>query len=46
MPKLSLWNPVKKKTTINLLQKIVAENIYVGGTGVNVHKYLGVHDPR
>ena len=43
MPKLSLWNPVKKND-YKFVDGIVAENIYVGGTGVNVHKYLGVHD--
>ena len=43
MPKLSLWNQ-EKKNDYKFVDGIVAENIYVGGTGVNVHKYLGVHD--
>ena len=43
MPKLSLWNPIKRND-YKFVDGIVAENIYVGGTGVNVHKYLGVHD--
>tara|TARA_R110001592_G_scaffold228242_4_gene484696 strand:+ start:255 stop:1328 length:1074 start_codon:yes stop_codon:yes gene_type:complete len=43
MPKISLWNPVKRND-YKFVDGIVAENIYIGGTGVNVHKYLGVHD--
>lgn len=43
MPKISLWNPVKRND-YKFVGGIVAENIYAGGTGVNVHKYLGVHD--
>lgn len=43
MPKISLWNPVKRND-YKFVDGIVAENIYAGGTGVNVHKYIGVHD--
>ena len=43
MPKISLWNPVKRND-YKFVDGIVAENIYAGGTGVNIHKYLGVHD--
>ena len=43
MPKISLWNPVKRND-YKFIDGIVAENIYAGGTGVNVHKYMGVHN--
>jgi len=43
MPKISLWNPVKRND-YKFIGGIVAENIYAGGTGVNVHKYIGIHD--
>ena len=39
MPKISLWNPVKRND-YRFVDRIVAENIFAGGTGVNVHKYL------
>jgi hypothetical protein len=41
MPRLSLWNPVKTND-YNFIDRIVGEHIYAGGTGVHVHKYLGV----
>lgn len=43
MPRLSLWNPVKRNDW-KFIDRIVGEHIYAGGTGVHVHKYLGVHD--
>ena len=43
MPRISLWNPVKRND-YKFVDGIVAESIYAGGTGVNVHKYLGVHN--
>ena len=42
MPRLSLWNP-NKTNDFNFIDRIVGEHIYAGGTGVHVHKYLGVH---
>jgi len=41
MARLSLWNPVKTND-YNFIDRIVGEHIYAGGTGVHVHKYLGV----
>jgi hypothetical protein len=43
MPRLSLWNPVKRND-FNFIDRIVGEHIYAGGTGVHVHKYLGVQE--
>lgn len=43
MPKLSLWNPVKTND-FNFIDGIVGEHIYAGGTGVHVHKYIGIQD--
>jgi hypothetical protein len=43
MPRLSLWNPVKGND-YTFTDRIVGEHIYAGGTGVNIHKYLGVHE--
>jgi len=43
MPRLSLWNPVKTND-FNFIDRVVGEHIYAGGTGVNIHKYIGVQD--
>ena len=43
MPRLSLWNPVKRND-FNFIDRIVGEHIYAGGTGVHIHKYLGVQE--
>jgi len=43
MPRLSLWNPVKGND-FDFIDRVVGEHIYAGGTGVHVHKYLGVQD--
>lgn len=43
MPKLSLWNPYKTND-FNFIDRIVGEHLYAGGTGVLVHKYIGLHD--
>ena len=43
MPKLSLWNPVKGND-FDFIDRVVGEHIYAGGTGVNIHKYIGVHE--
>lgn len=41
--RLSLWNPVKT-SDFAFIDRIVGEHLYAGGTGVHVHKYLGVND--
>lgn len=43
MPKLSLWNPTKNNN-FNFIDRIVGEHLYAGGTGVLVHKLIGVND--
>ena len=43
MPRLSLWNPTKTKD-FEFIDRIVGEHIFAGGTGVHVHKYLGIQD--
>ena len=43
MPRLSLWNPVKTND-FNFIDRIVGEHIFAGGTGVHVHKYMGIQD--
>ena len=43
MPKISLWNPIRSND-FNFIDRIVGEHLYAGGTGVYVHKFLGVHD--
>ena len=43
MPRLSLWNPVKRNDW-KFIDRIIGEHIYAGGTGVHVHKYLGIHE--
>ena len=43
MPKLSLWNPTKTND-FNFIDRIVGEHLYAGGTGVHVHKYVGIQD--
>ena len=42
MPRLSLWNPIKTND-FNFIDRIVGEHLYAGGTGVHVHKFLGVN---
>jgi hypothetical protein len=43
MPRISLWNPIKTND-FNFIDRIVGEHVYAGGTGVHVHKYLGIQD--
>jgi|TARA_R110001592_G_scaffold7757_7_gene42996 hypothetical protein len=43
MSRLSLWNPTKTND-FTFIDRIVGEHIYAGGTGVNIHKYIGVHE--
>ena len=42
MPKISLWNPIKTND-YKLIDRVVGEHIFMGGTGVHVHKYMGVN---
>jgi len=43
MPRLSLWRP-KKGNDYKFVDRLVGEHIYAGGTGVFIHKYIGVYD--
>jgi len=43
MPRLSLWNPTKTND-YNFIDRVVGEHIFAGGTGVHIHKYLGIQD--
>ena len=43
MPRLSLWNPTKQND-YKFIDRVVGEHIFAGGTGVHVHKYIGVHE--
>jgi hypothetical protein len=43
MPRLSLWNP-NKTNDFNFIDRIVGEHIFAGGTGVHIHKYIGIQD--
>lgn len=43
MPRLSLWNP-NKTNDYHFIDRIVGEHMYAGGTGVHLHKYLGIND--
>ncbi len=41
MPRISLWNKTKTHD-YDFIDRIVGENIFAGGTGVVVHKYMGI----
>jgi len=43
MPRLSLWKP-EKGNDYKFVDRIVGEHIYAGGTGVFIHKYIGIYD--
>ena len=43
MPRLSLWKP-EKGNDFKFVDRIVGEHIYAGGTGIFVHKYVGIYD--
>ena len=43
MPRLSLWNPIKTND-FNFIDRVVGEHLHAGGTGVHVHKYMGITD--
>ena len=42
MPRISLWKP-DKGNDYKLVDRVVKEHLFAGGTGVFVHKYLGPH---
>jgi hypothetical protein len=44
MPRLSLWKDGKKTNDYKFMDKRIHEMFTVGGTGINVHKYLGPID--
>ena len=43
MPRLSLWKP-EKGNDYKFIDRIVGEHIYAGGTGIFIHKYIGIYD--
>lgn len=43
MARLSLWNPVKTND-FKFIDRIVGEHLHAGGTGVFVHKFIGIND--
>ncbi len=43
MPRLSLWNETKTND-FRFVDRIVGEHLYAGGTGVHVHKLIGIND--
>ena len=43
MPRLSLWKP-EKGNDYKFVDRIVGEHIYAGGTGLFIHKYIGIYD--
>ena len=44
MPRLSLYRPNKTKD-YEFLDKVIYEQFSIGGTDINVHKYLGPENP-
>lgn len=44
MPRLSLYRP-EKGADFKLIDRLVNEQFQIGGTDINVHKYLGPVDP-
>jgi hypothetical protein len=43
MPRLSLWKP-EKGNDYKFIDRLVGEHIYAGGTGIFIHKYVGIYD--
>jgi len=43
MPRLSLWRPIKGND-FSFIDRIIGEHMYAGGTGVLVHRYLGIQN--
>ena len=44
MPRLSLWKDGKHSNDYKFMDRVIGEEFTVGGTGVNVHKYLGTQE--
>ena len=44
MPRLSLWKDGKHSNDYKYFDKQISEMFTVGGTGINIHKYLGTTD--
>lgn len=44
MPRISLWNPVKRND-FKFIDRIVGEHVYAGGTAFYIHKYIGTNGP-
>lgn len=44
MPRLSLWKDGKHSNDYRYFDKQISEMFTVGGTGINIHKYLGTTD--
>ncbi len=42
-PRLSLWRP-KKDNDYIFADRSIGEHIYIGGTGIFIHKYVGIYD--
>jgi hypothetical protein len=40
MPRLTLWKPTKTND-FNFMDRTIREQFSIGGTGVNIHKYVG-----
>lgn len=44
MPRLSLWKDGKHTNDYKFMDRVISEEFTIGGTGVNVHKYLGTQE--
>jgi hypothetical protein len=44
VPRLSLWKDGKHSNDYKFMDRVIGEEFTVGGTGVNVHKYLGTQE--
>lgn len=44
MPRLSLWKDGRHSNDYRFFDRQIAEMFTIGGTGINLHKYLGTND--
>ena len=44
MPRLSLWKDGKHTNDYKFMDRVISEEFTIGGTGVNIHKYLGTQE--
>jgi len=44
VPRLSLWKDGKHTNDYKFMDRVISEEFTIGGTGVNVHKYLGTQE--